>query len=206
MHRLWWYSRGIRQTLLRCAASHRAPPCVAVSFRAAEGRGAWAWNPAHRLAHEDRWWDEHRILIGDKGQIHDEYSASLARSKFCFVLPGDGWSGRAEDAVLHGEGAARLCGGRTGAPPPLSPGASLTLRAPDLPASSFPCTRAFQAGCIPVVIQDRVEPPLHGVLDWEQFSVRIAEANMTRVPEILKSFTDEQVASMQRALHKVWHR
>lgn len=32
----------------------------------------------------------------------NRYSDELARSKFCGVLPGDGWSGRMEDSVLHG--------------------------------------------------------------------------------------------------------
>jgi hypothetical protein len=31
-----------------------------------------------------------------------DYSDLLSRSKYCLVAPGDGWSGRAEDAVLHG--------------------------------------------------------------------------------------------------------
>lgn len=32
----------------------------------------------------------------------NRYSDELARSKFCGVFPGDGWSGRMEDSVLHG--------------------------------------------------------------------------------------------------------
>lgn len=32
----------------------------------------------------------------------DSYSHELASSKFCGVLPGDGWSGRMEDSILHG--------------------------------------------------------------------------------------------------------
>ncbi|GIL54494.1 hypothetical protein Vafri_10025 [Volvox africanus] len=34
--------------------------------------------------------------------IPGSYSEQLARSKFCLVAPGDGWSARAEDAILHG--------------------------------------------------------------------------------------------------------
>ena len=30
------------------------------------------------------------------------YSKELGSSKFCGVLPGDGWSGRMEDSILHG--------------------------------------------------------------------------------------------------------
>lgn len=32
----------------------------------------------------------------------DNYYEDLARSVFCGVLPGDGWSGRMEDSILHG--------------------------------------------------------------------------------------------------------
>ncbi|MCO5614912.1 hypothetical protein L7F22_069197 [Adiantum nelumboides] len=32
----------------------------------------------------------------------DQYSEELASSKFCGVFPGDGWSGRMEDSILHG--------------------------------------------------------------------------------------------------------
>ncbi|KAI5056841.1 hypothetical protein GOP47_0028659 [Adiantum capillus-veneris] len=32
----------------------------------------------------------------------NHYSEELASSKFCGVLPGDGWSGRMEDSILHG--------------------------------------------------------------------------------------------------------
>lgn len=35
-------------------------------------------------------------------QIPGTYSEHLARSIFCVVAPGDGYSGRGEDAVLHG--------------------------------------------------------------------------------------------------------
>ena len=31
-----------------------------------------------------------------------DYGSMLGRSRFCGVLPGWGWSGRFEDAVLHG--------------------------------------------------------------------------------------------------------
>ncbi|KAL2630097.1 hypothetical protein R1flu_014783 [Riccia fluitans] len=32
----------------------------------------------------------------------DSYSDELSKSRFCGVLPGDGWSGRMEDSILHG--------------------------------------------------------------------------------------------------------
>ena len=32
----------------------------------------------------------------------DKYKEELASSVFCGVFPGDGWSGRMEDSILHG--------------------------------------------------------------------------------------------------------
>jgi hypothetical protein len=54
-----------------------------------------------RLAHEDNWWGKYKIWISERGP--EPYSEMLARSKFCLVAPGDGWSARAEDAILHGK-------------------------------------------------------------------------------------------------------
>lgn len=55
-------------------------------------------------AGDQDWWGKHRITIGEKMPegLDLGYSEALASSKFCFVLPGDGWSARLEDAVLHG--------------------------------------------------------------------------------------------------------
>lgn len=33
---------------------------------------------------------------------YEDYHESLASSVFCWVFPGDGWSGRMEDSVLQG--------------------------------------------------------------------------------------------------------
>ncbi|KAG2501893.1 hypothetical protein HYH03_000391 [Edaphochlamys debaryana] len=54
------------------------------------------------LAVEHKWFDKHRIVIGTGEHVRGDYSQLLARSKFCLVAPGDGWSPRAEDAILHG--------------------------------------------------------------------------------------------------------
>ncbi len=66
------------------------------------------------------------------------------------------------------------------------------------------------AGCIPVVVMDNVSEVFESLLDWRQFSVRIAEADVEKIPEILKSIVAERngslVVQMQRALAKVWHR
>ncbi|KAL4428361.1 hypothetical protein ABPG75_002450 [Micractinium tetrahymenae] len=56
------------------------------------------------LCRDQDWWGKHRITLGEgmPEDLHMGYSEALASSKFCFVLPGDGWSARLEDAVLHG--------------------------------------------------------------------------------------------------------
>mmetsp|Transcript_19563 Transcript_19563/g.42445 ORF Transcript_19563/g.42445 Transcript_19563/m.42445 type:complete len:788 (+) Transcript_19563:181-2544(+) len=56
----------------------------------------------HRLSIEKGWREKHNVVIGDSQDVHGDYTDLLSRSKYCLVAPGDGWSGRAEDAILHG--------------------------------------------------------------------------------------------------------
>ena len=49
-----------------------------------------------------KWTARYNISIGDELDLPGDYSQELASSKFCLVAPGDGFSARAEDAVLHG--------------------------------------------------------------------------------------------------------
>ncbi|EFJ52271.1 acetylglucosaminyltransferase [Volvox carteri f. nagariensis] len=55
-----------------------------------------------QFAHWGKWAEKYKIYIGTGETIGGSYSEHLARSKFCLVAPGDGWSARAEDAILHG--------------------------------------------------------------------------------------------------------
>ncbi|KAG2497881.1 hypothetical protein HYH03_004147 [Edaphochlamys debaryana] len=55
-----------------------------------------------KLAHDNDWVTKHSIYIGNGETVVGPYSEHMARSKFCLMAPGDGWSPRAEDAVLHG--------------------------------------------------------------------------------------------------------
>ncbi|GFR49029.1 hypothetical protein Agub_g11051, partial [Astrephomene gubernaculifera] len=48
------------------------------------------------------WRSRYAVLIGDGSDVPGSYSEQLASSRFCVVAPGDGWSARMEDAVLHG--------------------------------------------------------------------------------------------------------
>lgn len=114
----------------------------------------------------DNWWDKHRIWVGfdfpPVAPYNSSYSYALASSKFCFVLPGDGWSGRFEDSMMH--------------------------------------------GCIPVIIQDDVDISFESIMDVSLFTIRIAQADLERVPEILEAKTDVEVERMLEAVKKVWNR
>ncbi|KXZ48538.1 hypothetical protein GPECTOR_27g709 [Gonium pectorale] len=48
------------------------------------------------------WALRYGVYIGDKFELQGSYGEHLARSVFCVVVPGDGFSMRMEDAVLHG--------------------------------------------------------------------------------------------------------
>ncbi|GLI60030.1 hypothetical protein VaNZ11_002095 [Volvox africanus] len=56
----------------------------------------------YQLWKDEDWRANYNVMIGDGGDIPGDYSEHLASSKFCLVVPGDGWSPRLEDAVLHG--------------------------------------------------------------------------------------------------------
>lgn len=67
-----------------------------------------------RLSRQGEWLEKHKVLIEDRADIEraerkglippgiKTYSDVMSRSKFCLVAPGDGWSSRAEDSILHG--------------------------------------------------------------------------------------------------------
>ncbi|KIZ02089.1 exostosin-like glycosyltransferase [Monoraphidium neglectum] len=55
-----------------------------------------------RLSKEQSWLSRYNISIGGYDEITGDYSELLARSVFCLVAAGDGWSARFDDAMLHG--------------------------------------------------------------------------------------------------------
>ncbi|KAL6758481.1 exostosin-like glycosyltransferase [Haematococcus lacustris] len=116
----------------------------------------------YALAQQQQWAAKHAIFIGEPNDIPGDYSQLLAQSRFCLVAPGDGWSSRAEDAVLH--------------------------------------------GCIPLVVMDQVHVVFEPLLDWAAFSVRVAEDQLDKLPQILAGISLQQQATMRRALRQVWHR
>jgi hypothetical protein len=44
------------------------------------------------------------------------------------------------------------------------------------------------------------------ILDFDTFAIRIAEADMKRVPEILKAVPQEDITSKQRGLAVLWRK
>ncbi|KAG2432503.1 hypothetical protein HXX76_008848 [Chlamydomonas incerta] len=101
-------------------------------------------------------------------------------------------------------------------PPPLPPGAAADYSS--LLARSVFCFAllgegwtarvedAILHGCIPVVVMDDVQMQFESILDVGRFSVRLAQADMARAPQLLKAIPAERVAEMQAALSRVWFR
>ncbi|KAL4452532.1 hypothetical protein ABPG75_008194 [Micractinium tetrahymenae] len=115
-----------------------------------------------KAAKQGSWLDKYRIAVGDFEAIAGEYTELLASSIFCLYLPGDGWSARMEDAMLH--------------------------------------------GCIPAIIVDEVDVSFESILDYSAFTVRIAEADAEKLPEILQAIPEERRQEMRRNIAEVWHR
>lgn len=61
-------------------------------------------------------------------------------------------------------------------------------------------------GCIPVIIQDQVHVAFESLLKFPAFSVRVAQADMPRIPQILMGIRPQRLAKLQSNLKKVWHR
>ncbi|KAL5572598.1 hypothetical protein UlMin_022195 [Ulmus minor] len=69
---------------------------------------------------------------------------------------------------------------------------------------------AFFYECVPVIISDNFVPPFFDVLNWEAFSVVVAEKDIPNLKEILLSIPKEKYLEMQLAVRKVqkhflWH-
>ncbi|OVA20266.1 Exostosin-like [Macleaya cordata] len=65
--------------------------------------------------------------------------------------------------------------------------------------------------CVPVIISDNFVPPFFEVLNWEAFSVIVAEKDIPKLKDILLSIPEEKYRAMQLGVKKVqrhflWHR
>ncbi|XP_021741454.1 probable glycosyltransferase At3g07620 isoform X2 [Chenopodium quinoa] len=64
--------------------------------------------------------------------------------------------------------------------------------------------------CVPVIISDNFVPPFFEILNWEAFSVIVAEKDIPNLKDILVSIPEERYIEMQLAVKKVqrhflWH-
>ncbi|CAA6671621.1 unnamed protein product [Spirodela intermedia] len=64
--------------------------------------------------------------------------------------------------------------------------------------------------CVPVIISNNFVPPLFEVLNWEAFSVVVAEEDIPRLKEILLSIPEKKYLALQTGVKKVqrhflWH-
>jgi len=116
----------------------------------------------YKLSKEHDWKGKHNIVYGTRQDSPGDYGDYLKKSRYCFALPGDGWSARFEDSVLH--------------------------------------------GCIPVIIMDNTQVPFESILQADKFTVRIAQSDLERVPEILQAIPKSQEDALRAGVHKVWQR
>jgi hypothetical protein len=124
------------------------------------------------------------------------------------ALPPQGWTARIEDSLLHGcipviimdnvQVGSCAC---WGLPLPqllhAARASSQELPAPGAPpallTSSVPAPRPAQA-------------QFESVLDFSQFSVRIAQRDIPHIPQILLAVPQQRVVAMQEAISHVWQR
>lgn len=63
---------------------------------------------------------------------------------------------------------------------------------------SYRTTEAVAAGAIPVLLGDDYAYPFSEIIDWRSFSVILPEASWEMTMEVLRSFTEEEIANMRR--------
>jgi glucuronyl/N-acetylglucosaminyl transferase EXT1 len=66
-------------------------------------------------------------------------------------------------------------------------------------ALSYRMVEAMNAGCVPVIISDGYVLPFSEYLDYESFSIRIAEADVEIIPEILAQQLNQADQLQKRA-------
>ncbi|KAI3427182.1 hypothetical protein D9Q98_007119 [Chlorella vulgaris] len=61
-------------------------------------------------------------------------------------------------------------------------------------------------GCIPVIIMDEVDVSFESIVDLSCFTLRIPQANLEKLPEVLLAVPEERRQDMRRALAYVWQK
>jgi len=72
--------------------------------------------------------------------------------------------------------------------------------------TSFRMYEAIQMGCIPVYIYDDPWLPYEQEINWEDFSVSCHVDDLSYLPDILHSYSEEKIKKMQLVLHKYYSR
>lgn len=65
---------------------------------------------------------------------------------------------------------------------------------------------AIVAGSIPVIISDDWVPPFAGILNYADFSIRVKEDEVDKLPEILAAISPQEEARLRRNLQAVYER
>ncbi len=165
------------------------------------------WNgraQIYKLAQKGDWANNHKFYIGDRDDVKGDYSDLISRAKFCLVAAGGLSAQTCGRWGLCMHKTARQTLGCT------YQRACLRHQVPVLLTALWatPCclTRfrsththtlpgdgwssrledAVTHGCIPVIIFDEVHAVLESIVDFESFSVRIKEADVDRILEILQ--------------------
>ena len=71
-------------------------------------------------------------------------------------------------------------------------------------ATSYRLYEAMQLGSIPVYVSDKHLLPWSDELDWSEFCVLIKPEDISRIDEILKSYTETQIRKMQQKISQVY--
>jgi hypothetical protein len=61
---------------------------------------------------------------------------------------------------------------------------------------------AMATGCVPLIIQDGVHQPFDDVLPYHEFSLRLPQADIARLDDILRSVTPVELAALQRGVRR----
>ena len=76
-------------------------------------------------------------------------------------------------------------------------------------------TRSYESiaqGCVPLVIQDEpvshtsVDQAFEDLLPWDEFSLRLTQADIPRLPQLLAQYPDAKWRALKRNLACVWPR
>lgn len=63
---------------------------------------------------------------------------------------------------------------------------------------------SMSMGCIPVIISDNYQPPLIDFLNWDEFSVTVAEKDIDKIEIILNNISMKEIVKMRKKVIEVY--